>query len=572
MIKTKFLIFSFVSLLFLDGCDKVLESVILSDNSNKNQEMEDQEEFEINIKSLTFKNAKEANKDPYPRQLMLTGIGPNANVFDEAAFMDSNIPSTSSAENYRLGIGDSLSFIQEVEFAKLKASFPVPKLETDYMLGVGDELTLIQLSGDLSSSVITPSKSNNITNPISTVSGIVGTNGNILLLGLGSIEARNRSLSELQTEIRNIMIRNGLAPNFQLEITGFNSQKAFVTFKDGLTSIQILTNDENVIPITNLPITLKEVLLDFGMKSSDRETLIVTLERNGIKYRMTGEQIFDNSTNLITIENRDQIELSIINTHISPIVETIVGPDGNIFLPTIGSIKAENKSLKELQVDINRILLEQGMVPSFQIAITDFKSKKYFLVTQGSGSQVKKLTDNNLSLKEAVLGANLINKSNFKVINLIRNNKNYQMTFQEMLNGPGSNVLIQDKDTIELKSFEYKPGQVFALSGAGKAKMIPIDPAKRETLADILFSSEGTLNNLMAKRSEVYLLRGRNPSIAYHLDAQNVSRILVAAKTELRPDDIVYVADRTIVSFARTLSEINPLRVLLRDIQNNNIP
>ena len=63
MIKTKFLIFSFVSLLFLDGCDKVLESVILSDNSNKNQEMEDQEEFEINIKSLTFKNAKEANKD-----------------------------------------------------------------------------------------------------------------------------------------------------------------------------------------------------------------------------------------------------------------------------------------------------------------------------------------------------------------------------------------------------------------------------------------------------------------------------------------------------------------------------
>jgi len=76
----------------------------------------------------------------------------------------------------------------------------------------------------------------------------------------------------------------------------------------------------------------------------------------------------------------------------------------------------------------------------------------------------------------------------------------------------------------------------------------------------------------MAKRSEVYLLRGRNPSIAYHLDAQNVSRILVAAKTELRPNDIVYVADRTIVSFARTLSEINPLRVLLRDIQNNNIP
>jgi hypothetical protein len=47
---------------------------------------------------------------------------------------------------------------------------------------------------------------------------------------------------------------------------------------------------------------------------------------------------------------------------------------------------------------------------------------------------------------------------------------------------------------------------------------------------------------------------------------------LVAAKTELRPNDIIYVAERPIISFARTLEEITPLRNLLRDIQNDNIP
>jgi len=113
---------------------------------------------------------------------------------------------------------------------------------------------------------------------------------------------------------------------------------------------------------------------------------------------------------------------------------------------------------------------------------------------------------------------------------------------------------------------------VFALSGAGNAQVVSIDPSKRETLADILFAKNGALNNLLAKRSEVYLLRGKNPSVAYHLDAQNVSRILVAAKTELRPNDIVYVADRPIISFSRTLAEILPLRILLRDIQNDDIP
>ena len=102
--------------------------------------------------------------------------------------------------------------------------------------------------------------------------------------------------------------------------------------------------------------------------------------------------------------------------------------------------------------------------------------------------------------------------------------------------------------------------------------MIFIDPSKRETLADILFTQRGALNNLLARRSEVYLLRGKNPSVAYHLDAQNVSRILVAAKTELRPNDIVYVADRPIISFSRTLAEILPLRILLSDIRDNNIP
>lgn len=157
------------------------------------------------------------------------------------------------------------------------------------------------------------------------------------------------------------------------------------------------------------------------------------------------------------------------------------------------------------------------------------------------------------------------------MVNLLRNGLLYRMTLQEMLSGGGSKVFIEDGDTIELKDFNYKSGQVFALSGAGKAKIVPIDPSKRETLADILFTENGALSNVLAKRSEIYLLRGRSPSIAYHLDAQNVSRILVAAKTELRPNDIVFVADRPIISFARTLSELSPLRILVRDIRRDTL-
>jgi polysaccharide export outer membrane protein len=145
------------------------------------------------------------------------------------------------------------------------------------------------------------------------------------------------------------------------------------------------------------------------------------------------------------------------------------------------------------------------------------------------------------------------------------------MTLPEALNGRGSYVRIQERDHIELIDFEYKPSQVFALSGAGNAKVVLIDPSKRESLADILFTKDGPLSNVSAKRSEVYLLRGQSPSVAYHLDAQNVSRILVASKTELRPNDIVFVADRPIISFARILGELAPLQAVLRDTNRGTL-
>ena len=99
-----------------------------------------------------------------------------------------------------------------------------------------------------------------------------------------------------------------------------------------------------------------------------------------------------------------------------------------------------------------------------------------------------------------------------------------------------------------------------------------IDPKTRQSLADVLFTSNGVFAASAARRSEVYLLRGSEPVRAYHLDAQSPARLMVADALELRPNDILYVAEQPIISFNRTLATIVPLRILLRDIQNENIP
>ena len=60
--------------------------------------------------------------------------------------------------------------------------------------------------------------------------------------------------------------------------------------------------------------------------------------------------------------------------------------------------------------------------------------------------------------------------------------------------------------------------------------------------------------------------------VAYHLDALRPTRLIVADTMELRPNDILYVAEQPIISFNRALATIVPLRILLRDIQDENIP
>jgi polysaccharide export outer membrane protein len=587
MTKLKLMACGFVSTLFLQSCSEVLEPISFFGGKQGVEAQSVQEDFEINITSLTFESARDANKAPYPRRLMQTGAGSAANVFDEADLMTSNMPPSSKSKDYLLGIGDELMYAQLNAFMTSPAQFPTQPTEVDYLLGVGDELTLIQsneVAGGLGNIISNipeagvDTTNGNAAKPqdserVLKTSGLVGTNGNILLLGLGSIKAEGRSLSDLQTEVRNILIRNGLAPSFQLEITGFNSKKAFVAY---LNPDKAFGN--NTVSITNLPITLQELAITYGLRPSSKDTTIVSLTRGGQNFRMTAGQLFGDATPRIVIRDRDQIEIDEAGSSSSS-TETVVGSRGNILIPGVGSLKAKNRPLDEVQAEITRILLGKGLNPSFQLEVTGYNSKKFFLITKMNGSKKVPLNNTVVSLKEAILSNIIIdNQSNdrggstFTVVELIRGGVPYRMSWQDLLSGRASNVLIQDGDTINLKDLDYKLGQVFALGGAGNAELVPIDPSKRETLADILFSPKGALNNLLAKRSEVYLLRGRNPSVAYHLDAQNVSRILVAAQTELRPNDIVYVADRPIISFSRTLAELNPLRILLRDLEDGNIP
>ena len=155
---------------------------------------------------------------------------------------------------------------------------------------------------------------------LNTTKGVIGSNGNILLFGLGNILATNRTLESVRTEVRNILIRNGLAPNFKLEISNFQSKKAFVTKSNGKSQI---------ISLNNLPITLKELALGVGLSMTNESLAVVKLTRNDQEFRFTAGQLFDLTAPEIIIQDNDQIEIQIISNKATTI-QSIVGSKGNI--------------------------------------------------------------------------------------------------------------------------------------------------------------------------------------------------------------------------------------------------
>jgi len=267
------------------------------------------------------------------------------------------------------------------------------------------------------------------------------------------------------------------------------------------------------------------------------------------------------------------------NTINSTIVSTTgrITNDGSVLLIGVGRIEAAGREIHQLRDAVRSVLIRDGKSPNFQLEIKDFNSQKAFLTKDsftdgGVSSGLIPITDQKITARAAIAAAGIsFNENVLTMIKIQREGNTFEFSLSELFSEKAPEIYLQDKDHIFIKNFRYVPGKVFLVGGV-QPIVLPIKPEERQTLAEILFTNNGPMAVPTAQRSGVYLLRGKDPIHAYHLDAQNPARILVADAVELRPDDIVFVAEQPINTFNRVLATIFPLRILARDYQNDNLP
>ena len=177
-----------------------------------------------------------------------------------------------------------------------------------------------------------------------------------------------------------------------------------------------------------------------------------------------------------------------------------------------------------------------------------------------AGSKVVPITKRPLSIRELIVSSGLsINRGGLQIVTLQRSGKSYVMPIDYVFAARTPEYYLTDRDLVKVESHVYAQQVAYTLGGGSVPQAIPVKLQERPTLSNALFADGGLLSSRSSRKWEIYMLRGNGPVTAYHLDATNPARLSIAARVELRPNDIVFAATKPIY-------EANELFALTRGI------
>ena len=247
--------------LFASGCAVILEEPRIGIEIDR----EAQEAVEISIESLTPGVVQKLNAPGFPVQVTLNDEGREHIESAESVTATTPLPTTAPIP-YAIGVGDRITLTRFVT-----------------QRGFTDDIAREQIINQTSR---------------------VSSDGGILFMETGPLKARGSTLAALREEVSNALIRNGIDPRFQLEVTGYNSQTVTLIINtpksaksDQVTvSVAESTTGTGLYPVTEKPLSLRELLVQAGLKLSQETLQIVEIVRGGGQYSMPVRYIFAPAT------------------------------------------------------------------------------------------------------------------------------------------------------------------------------------------------------------------------------------------------------------------------------------
>ncbi|PUB17435.1 polysaccharide biosynthesis/export family protein [Yoonia sediminilitoris] len=297
----------------------------------------------------------------------------------------------------------------------------------------------------------------------------------------------------------------------------------------------------------------------------------------------------------------------------------VVQDDGAINIPNVGRIDMAGQNLQEAEAVLFQRLVENQLDPTFSLEIATFNARKVAVGGAVTTPAVVPITLTPLYLSEALAhaGGLRLTDQDTGALRLYRDGTLYQIPVAQYLGSPDLQRLrLLDGDSIHVDAgtdltraqayFEQQISRaevqqqarelalrnlttqvalrrdeltearesfvardamgavrrdhVYLFGEVGVQARYPLPFEQRVTLADALFEAGNGVPIETGDVSQIYVLRraGSTPVTAWQLDGRDVTNFTLATMFELRPNDLIFVAEQPITRWGRVISQISP--------------
>ncbi len=296
-----------------------------------------------------------------------------------------------------------------------------------------------------------------------------------------------------------------------------------------------------------------------------------------------------------------------------------VQDEGAVSIPDVGRIQVEGMTLEEADAAVFEKLVDSQIDPSFSIEIAEFNSKRVSIGGAVSKPGIVPITLTDLYLDEALTSAGgvAVEDDTYAVVRLYRDGTLYQVPVKELYDNDklkrirlmaGDSIFVDSTYSLERASryFEqqirlsevrtaarrdavttlntevqlrraaleeerdnFKAREEFGDTDrdyvyiAGEVttqSRFALPYGRKASLADAIYE-DGGIPTRTGNLSQIYVLRASNDLTsltAYQLDARNAANLILATRMELRPDDVIFVAEQPITRWNRVVDQIGP--------------
>ncbi|MFT6774711.1 MAG: polysaccharide export outer membrane protein [Paracoccaceae bacterium] len=338
---------------------------------------------------------------------------------------------------------------------------------------------------------------------------IVQDDGAIAVPDVGRVRIAGLTLEEAEATIFQALVGQRLDPSFSLEIAEFNSQRV---------SIGGAVKSAELAPISLKPLYLSEALqLAGGVTSTDLDYVVIRLFRNGDVYQVPLRRLYaDGGLNDVLLRDGDSVFV-----------------DTQYDVVQARAYFEEQLRLREAELRDREFVLRQTQAETDNVRLATTLAQFEFQRAQ---------------LRQ-------------QIVRMQIDVEQYNASRAANQRADDAAARLAFKDRVELgavkRDYAYIAGEV------RKPSRMKLPFETRASLADILFEDTG-FDIKSADYSEIYVLRrATRPEemggvTAYHLNAKNAAALTEATVFELRPNDVVFVAEQPVTSWNRALSQLTP--------------